>query len=147
MWWLAIPVAVGVAAYLIDELNEEVGDVRQRWENKKEEVERDLNWHKQNIENHLQQAKNDCDFYELVNVHYSSVKVADEAYKLLMGARDSINAVGQALGKAKRERDNLKKQRSKTAKEVNSRPEVKRKISDSVKTTILILKIERNDLK
>ncbi len=114
MWWLAVPVAIGVAAYIIDELTDEAGAERDRWESKRKEVEHDLEWHKENIKRHLDEAKNTYDFHQLVNMHYSSVKVADEAYKLLTDARVTLKAIGKAIGAAKKERDVLKEKRKKS---------------------------------
>lgn len=131
MWWLVIPVAVGVAAYIIDELSEEAGKERDRWESKREEVEHDLQWHKEYIENHLNEARSDYDFHQLVNMHYSSVKVADEAYTLLKDAKVTLNAIGKAIGTAKKERDELKvKRRDATSK--TQRDEITKEIDSLI---------------
>lgn len=131
MWWLAIPVAVGVAAYIIDELSDEAGRERERWESKREEVEHDLQWHKENIEDHLNEARNTCDFRQLVDIHYSSVKVADEAYTLLKDARVTLNAIGKAIGTARKERDKLKEER-RSAKSKTKREELTKEIDSLI---------------
>lgn len=131
MWWLAIQVAVGVAAYIIDELSDEAGEERERWESKREEVEHDLQWHKENIENHLNEARSTYDFHQLVNIHYSSVKVADEAYTLLKDARVTLNAIGKAIGTARKERDELKEKR-RDAKPKTKRDEFTKEIDSLI---------------
>lgn len=131
MWWLAVPVAIGVAAYIIDELSNEAGEERDRWESKREEVEHDLQWHKENIKRHLDEAKNIYDFHQLINMHYSSVKVADEAYKLLTDARVTLNAIGKAIGTAKKERDALREKRKKS-KSKKEREEITKEIDSLI---------------
>ncbi len=131
MWWLAVPVAIGVAAYIIDELSNEAGEERDRWESKREEVEHDLQWHKENIKRHLDEAKNTYDFHQLINMHYSSVKVADEAYKLLTDARVTLNAIGKAIGTAKKERDALREKRKKS-KSKKEREEITKEIDSLI---------------
>ncbi len=135
MWWVLPVVAVGAAAYLINELDNEVSSSKKRWEEKKEEVEKSLDWHKQNIESHLREAKNTCDFHELTSVHYSSFKVADEAYKLLKDAKITLDGINKALKNAKLQRDKLKLNRSKL-----SSKEEKKKLTEEINSLIELRK-------
>lgn len=97
MWWLLIPVAVGAAALIASYISEEEKTARIRWENKRSEVERTIEEHQRNIERHISAAQTSFDFYFLVDLHYSSVKVADSAYSLLSDARTSLKAISRIL--------------------------------------------------
>jgi hypothetical protein len=113
MWWL-IPVGIGLAAAAIySALQEEAYESRYRWEQQYHEVERTIEEHRQNIESHLYEARLICDFYQLIDLHYSSIKVADQAYMLLRDARRSLDAIGQALVNAKKQIAELSEERKK----------------------------------
>ena len=77
---------------------------------KREEVEKTLEEHQANIQEHIKQAQSSYDFHLLTNLHYSSVKVADSAYKLLGDARDSIRGINTMLMNAKKHKLELEAQ-------------------------------------
>ena len=104
MWWL-IPVGVGVGLKLIyDAVSKKEREARQRWENKREEVERSIEEHQRNIESHIAQARSSYDFHFLVDLHFSSMKVADAAYQLLEDARNSFAGMSKMLKASKEQR-------------------------------------------
>lgn len=47
------------------------------------------------------------DFHQLVDLHYSCMKVANEAYKLLNDAKKSMGAIYDAINKLKAHRSKL----------------------------------------
>ena len=104
MYWL-IPVGIiGIGALLYSALDNSAGQKRKEWESKYRQVQDDVESHRKNIEAHLARARASYDFYLLTNLHYSSMKVADEAYKLLSSSNEALDAIGDTLQKAKKER-------------------------------------------
>lgn len=136
---LAGVVLVGAGLWIYNELQEKSAAERERWRSKREEVERSIEWHEEQIENHLDEARNSYDFKVLIDMHYSCVKVADQAYSLLKDARTSLNKIGEALVKTKEQREILftrKKsssdqiEKSEVQEEINSLQELRAKLFD-----------------
>lgn len=101
MFWL-IPVGIiGIGAILYSALEDSAGRKRKEWESKYQQVQNEVESHRKNIESHLAKSQNSHDFYLLTNLHYSSVKVADEAYKLLSSSNEALSAIGDTLLKSK----------------------------------------------
>lgn len=111
-----LPVLAGVGAgiWIYNELQEQSAAERERWRSKREEVERSIEWHEEQIENHLDEARQSYDFKVLIDMHYSCVKVADQAYSLLKDARISLDKIGEAIVKTKEQRDILFKRKKET---------------------------------
>lgn len=145
MWWLAIPAVVGAAAWIISELNDEAQRERQRWEAKREEVEQSLRSNTLSILDHLNEARQVFDFYQLVDLHYQSMLAADQAYILLKDARKSIDAIGKSILKAKKERDKFILER-KQAKDKLKREMITKEI-DSLVNLRKVLFAEKDKLK
>lgn len=116
MWWIAIPIGV---ALLYKSISENERQARQRWENKRIEVEKSIEEHRKNIEKHIAQAKSSYDFHFLVDLHYSSMKVADVAYKLLNDAGGSISSMSKMLQASKEQRTLLQVTLENARKEKN----------------------------
>ena len=115
MWWL-IPLGVaGLLAALIGAVSKEERRARQRWEEMREDVERNLEDHSRNIARHLTQAQRSYNFHVLVNEHYTSMKAANAAYKLFDDARSSENGINKML-KAEKDRRTYLRERLKEAK-------------------------------
>ncbi len=117
MWWL-IPVGVGVALKAIyDAVSEEEREARQRWEETRGRVERSVWEHQRSVESHLAQARHSYNFQVLVDAHYSSMKAADTAYKLLDDARSSEKGINKMLKEETNQRtilrERLKKSKAK----------------------------------
>lgn len=126
MWWL-IPIGVGVGLKLLyDTVSEEEYEARQRWEDKREEIERSIEEHQRNIEDHINQAQRSYDFHFLIDLHYSSMKVANSAYQLLDDAKSSFNGMSKMLKKSKEQRTALQSEleKAKKAKDKNAIHEV-----------------------
>ena len=112
---------VGAGIWIYNELQEQAGAEHERWQLKREEVQRSIEWHEKQIHDHLTHAQNSYDFKVLIDMHYSCVKVADQAYLLLKDARVSLDKIGEAIAKTKEQRDILfeKKKATKNLDEKN----------------------------
>jgi predicted ribosome quality control (RQC) complex YloA/Tae2 family protein len=137
-----LPVIAGVALigagiWIYNELQEQSAAERQRWSSKREEVERSIEWHEEQIEKHLDEARQSYDFTVLVDMHYSCVKVADQAYLLLKDARTSLEKIGEAIVKTKEQREILF-QRKKEAKDLSEKEEIQDEINSiqQLRTTL-----------
>ena len=106
MWWL---IRVGLKL-LYDAVSEEEYKARERWESKREEVEKSIDDHRRSIENHIQEAQCSYDFHFLVDLHYSSSQVANSAYQLLDDARKSFSGMSKMLKKSKEQRSALQQE-------------------------------------
>lgn len=123
MWWI-VPIGIGVGLKILyDVVSEDERNARNRWEGQRLEVERSIEDHRRNIERHINQAQNSYNFQFLVDLHYSSMKVADAAYKLLDDAKKSILAMNKMLKKSKEQKINLQNNLS-VAKQNNDRPQI-----------------------
>lgn len=113
---------VGAGAWIYNELEEKTATERRRWDSKREEVQRSIEWHEEQISKHLEEARLSYDFKVLVDMHYSCVKVADQAYGLLKDARVTLDKIGEAIVKSREQRELLfltkKSAKSKTERDV-----------------------------
>lgn len=101
MFWIIAPiVAVGVVAAIMSSASDGERSARRNWESKREEVKKTVEEHRKNIETHLNQARKSYDFHFLIDLHFSSHRVADSAYKLLNDARDSLGATIRILNQS-----------------------------------------------
>jgi len=109
----------GVGLVIYNELEEQSSVARNRWASKREDVQRSIEWHREQIKDHLNDAKQSYDFKTLIDMHFSCVKVADQAYLLLKDARLSLDKIGDALVEIKKQRELLfaKKKASKSKQE------------------------------
>lgn len=139
-----IPVLAGIALvgagiWIYNELQEQSAVERERWRSKREEVERNIEWHENQIKKHLDEARHSYDFKVLVDMHYSCVKVADQAYLLLKDARKSLDKIGEAIVKTKEQREILFKkkkeagnsyEKNKIQEEINSIQQLRTSLFD-----------------
>lgn len=107
MFWL-IPIVAGVAAVIAGAASAAEQDARRRWHREQHKVERSLEEHRQNIQEHLRRAQASYDYYFLVDLHHSSVQTANAAYGLLADARTTIGSINKMLRIAKTERESLR---------------------------------------
>jgi len=121
-------VLVGAGVWIYNELQEQSSAERERWRSKRDEVQRSIEWHEEQIESHLDEARQSYDFKVLIDMHFSCVKVADQAYLLLQDARTSLNKIGEALVKTKEQRE-LLFNKKKEAKSKTERTEIQNEIS------------------
>ena len=109
MFWIIAPiVVVGVVAAIMSSASEGEKNARRNWESKREEVKKTVEEHRKNIETHLQKAQQSYDFHFLVDLHFSSHRIADSAYSLLNDARDSLGATIRILNQAFSKKNELK---------------------------------------
>ncbi len=107
MWWVIPIAAAGIAAWLSSRFDDDAKRARNRWRRKRREVERSIEEHQAHIRRHLAKARRSYNFRVLTDMHYSSMRVADEAHKLLADANTSIDAMGKILVEAKDKRERL----------------------------------------
>lgn len=109
MFWVIVPiVVVGVVAAIMSSASEGERSARRNWESKREEVKKTVEEHRKNIETHLKQAQQSYNFHFLTDLHFSSHRIADSAYKLLNDARDSFGATIRILNQAFTKKNELK---------------------------------------
>jgi chromosome segregation ATPase len=110
MLWL-IPVGIGVIGFglklLSDIVSEDEHRARSNWQAKRVEVQKSLGDHQANIETHINRAQSSYDFHFLTDLHYSSMQVANAAYKLLDDAKKSMTGINKMLASAKHQRGQL----------------------------------------
>ena len=129
-WWVVGALAlfgVGTAAVL-SSVSKDERDARERWATKHSEAERSVEEHILNIESHLRDAQSSYDFHFLTNLHFSSLRVADNAYGLLRDARTSLATMYQILDKIT-EQKNVQKSTLPTAN-FKEKKEIFSEISD-----------------
>lgn len=119
---------IGAGAWIYNELQEQSSNERERWRSKRDEVQRSIEWHEEQIENHLDEARHSYDFKVLIDMHFSCVKVADQAYSLLKDARTSLDKIGEAIVKTKEQRELLFTQK-KDAKSKTERTDIQNEIT------------------
>lgn len=119
---------VGAGVWIYNELQEQSSEERERWRTKRDEVQRSIEWHEEQIESHLDEARQSYDFKVLIDMHFSCVKVADQAYTLLKDARTSLNKIGEAIVKTKEQRE-LLFNKKKEAKSKTERTEIENELS------------------
>lgn len=107
-----IPVIVGAAVGIavlgiIKSLQNEAGQSRARWESSYQSLVRTIDEHEEYIKQRIDRINESCSFRELTDLHYSSFKVADEAYRLKRDAEHSINSQFTAINQIKSEIDRL----------------------------------------
>lgn len=126
--FIAGAVLIGAGLLIYNELQEQAGAERERWRSKRAEVQRSIEWHEEQIRDHLSYARASYDFKVLVDMHFSCMKVADQAYALLKDARTSLDKLGEAIQKTKEQRDFLF-EKKKSAKTTSEKTEIQQEIS------------------
>lgn len=121
MWWLAIP-AVAIGLRLVYEVvSDEERQACLEWENKREQVKRTIESHQADIQEHICKAQTCYDFCKLVDLHHSSVIVANESYKLLKDSNESLSAMKKMLDESKKQINKLKKEKQEKLNSLNTK--------------------------
>ena len=99
-----IPYLIGAAVVIgvkvaMDHFSQQERDAYKKWHSKRKEVQRTIEEHERNIEKHIRAAERSYNYHFLVDLHYSSVQIANEAYKLLKQVDVSIGAIQEILYK------------------------------------------------
>lgn len=136
---------LGAGIWIYNELQEQSATERDRWRSKRAEVERSIEWHEEQIEKHLDEARQSYDFKVLVDMHYSCVKVADQAYSLLKDARTSLDKISEAIIKTKEQRDILF-QSKKEIKDLSKKIEIQEEIN-SIQQLRAVLFDDKDEIK
>ncbi len=125
MWWLLPIAGAGLAvAAILNAVSDSEREARQNWEDLRDEVERTVEEHRLNIEEHLAEIEESYEFHVLVDLHYSSFRVADQAYSLLRDAKTSLNAIKRMLDKSRKRKKELKSELDRLGKGNGERKEV-----------------------
>jgi hypothetical protein len=101
-WWIA-GAAVGVAKLILDSFSDQERQARDNWERTHRKVKKSTEEHRQHIEKHLRSARESWDFHVLADMHYSSMIVANVAWKTMKNASSSIRTVKKGLQQTRRE--------------------------------------------
>lgn len=129
MHWL-VPAACGaLGALIFAYFDEEERAARSRWEQQRIQISRTVEEHRRNVELHLAAAQRGHDTHLLRDLHHSSRRVADEAYRVLQDARASLDAIGKVLVQTKDRRDTLR-HRLNTTGSYQARAQVRRELSE-----------------
>jgi len=95
--WLIVP-AVGGAAYLVLwALRGKAQAEYEHWGSTYLQVQGRLRRHREVIAEHVEFAQQCCDFHSLCELHFASVKLANEAYRLLRDAQVAESETRQAI--------------------------------------------------
>ncbi len=98
-WWAAGAIALfGIGtAVILSSVSKEEYEARERWATKHSEAKKTVEAHRTNIESHIRDAQQSFDFHSLINLHFSSLRAADNAYGLFNDARTSLSSIYQIL--------------------------------------------------
>ena len=106
-WWAVGALALfGVGTVeILSSVSKEEREARERWAVKHVEAERTVEEHRKNIEAHIRDAQASYDFHFLTSLHFSSLRVADNAFGLLNDARSSLATIYQILDQITEQKD------------------------------------------
>ena len=108
MFWIVLPVAVAAAAVVSTLLaGTSAAERRSRtaWKDKRDEVSRTVEECRRKVEVQLGRATESLDFHFLIDLHYSSFRVANMAYALLEDASISIRTMQRLIDDAGTKRE------------------------------------------
>lgn len=109
IWVLPVLAAVGVGAWIYNSVTEEEQQAQRDWHKKSKSVEKTVSKRRKEIERHIRQAQSSYNFHYLVEIHYSSVQIANAAYKLLDDARISLRSISTMLNNVKQQKLSLER--------------------------------------
>ena len=109
IWVLPVLAAVGVGAWIYNAVTEEEQQAQRDWQKKRNSVEKNVLKRRKEIERHIRQAQSSYNFHYLVEMHYSSVQIANAAYKLLDDARISLRTIGTMINNTKQRKLSLER--------------------------------------
>lgn len=109
IWWLVVTAlgVLGIANAILNRLRQTAAAERQRWERDFRQVENQIKSCDQQIQQKIARAQYTVDFHVLTQLHFESMKVANQAYGLLKDARIALDAIGQAIKEAGEQRNRL----------------------------------------
>jgi hypothetical protein len=111
MIWI-IPAMVAASAAAIHFLSEADREARRRRDEAQRDMELSIEEHERRIERYLEESDSSYRYDELRQFHFSSFKVADEAYQLLQARFATIRDLKKRVFKLFKLRNTLRKQAS-----------------------------------
>jgi hypothetical protein len=107
MWWLVVPLGGLAVAALLSSAEKEHIEARNRWQRKRTELGQAIDSHRESIERKISSYQPAVDFHHLTGLHFSSARVADEAYQLLRDAGVSLDAINGLLLQSRHKKNSL----------------------------------------
>lgn len=110
MWWivgLVISGLFGIAQGILETLQKEVAVERKRWEDSYYQFQSLVEEQNRVIEQKIQTNRNHLTYKEVSALYHSSIKAADRTYALLQDCRKTLDAMGNAIVQAARQRKEL----------------------------------------
>lgn len=109
IWWLVVAAlgVLGIANAILSRLRQSAAVQRERWQRDYQQVQSQIQYYDGQIQAKIAQAKYSVDFRVLTQLHFESMKVADQAYGLLKDARIALDAIGQAIKEAGEQKNRL----------------------------------------
>lgn len=111
MIWM-IPALVAAGAAALHFLSEADREARRRRDDAQRDMELSIEEHERRIDRYLQESDSSYRYEELRQFHFSSFKVADQAYQLLQARFTTIRDLKKRIGKLLEFKNELKKQAS-----------------------------------
>lgn len=102
---VGVGVGVGIAALF---LSAESQAAEREWNNRRVALADEIDYQTRRLREHAARSQNYLQYRSLVNEHYRSVQVGNEAYQLLKSCRVAINGLQDAIRQAKSARNALK---------------------------------------
>lgn len=110
MWWMVPVGVVGAAAAIYAYFSSEEREAAERWQRDRARVERTLEEHRRNIEANIAAAELSANYRFLLDLHHSSFRIADEAYRLKRDADATLDTMRRMLDDAKSRRADFQRE-------------------------------------
>lgn len=95
-WLLAAPIAY-LAYSIYDKFSSKEKKAKKNWEENRRSVEKKIEEQERKLEDYLKRKKTEEDYYSLIDVHFSSMKIADQAYSLLTYSKIYYDAMNRNI--------------------------------------------------
>ncbi len=95
-WILAAPIAF-LAYSIYDRFSNKEKKAKKNWEENRLNVEKRIKEQERKIESYLAYKKTEEDYYNLIDVHFSSMRIADQAYNLLTYSKIYYDAMNRNI--------------------------------------------------
>jgi len=111
LWWIAEFILYGIAYSILQDLQYEVAAKRERWENLYESLEREVEEQQDLLEEEIERTEKYVSFKQISLLHSQSIELADRVYSLLEDSRETLNAMGNAIVNAAKQRKILQQKK------------------------------------
>ena len=102
LWWILVPLAASAFAEMMNSVSKEDRRARENWARQHKQIEKSISEHRRNVKHNIKVAQRSLDFHFLRDLHYSSFRIADNAYKLMSDARTSKRTMYRILEEARK---------------------------------------------